>query len=237
MEEIDQPEFDVSVVIPARNEAAYVVRALESVAEQTWPIDRLEALVVDNGSSDGTADVVRSYAEAHPNLAVRSITEPIAGAARARNAGAKSASGRWLIFLDADSRMAPDLAEQVVKSGQTWTACSIRIIADSDDRLDRAFFDLLEFGKVLFRIRAQMFYCERSVFLANDGYNEELLVAEDKEFLTRLRRNGVEVGHLNASWIATSTRRLHGAPFRLGLVRTFGRWAMAQAGIGRRWRY
>jgi hypothetical protein len=52
-----------------------------------------------------------------------------------------------------------------------------------------------------------------------------------------LLRSGVDVCHLSSSWIATSTRRLHSAPLRLGLIATFSRWAAAQAGIGRRWRY
>jgi len=237
MEDANSPEHDLSVVIPARNEEDYVEGALDSVAAQTWPIERLEAVVADNGSSDSTSDVVRSYAAGHPNLAVKLVVDPTPGAARARNTGAKAATGHLLLFLDADSRMAPDLAEQVIQAGHTHRAGSVRIIADSDDRLNRGFFNLLEFGKVLFHIRAQMFYCERDLFLEHGGYNEGLLVAEDKEFLKRLQLSGIDVCHVSSSWIATSTRRLDGAPLRLGLLRTFGRWAMGQAGIGRRWRY
>ncbi len=229
--------FDLSVVIPARNEEAYIRAALESVAGQCWPLDRLQAVVVDNASVDGTADVVRRFADEHPELDVKLASELRPGTARARNLGARTASGRYLLFLDADSRMAPDLARTILTRDHVCPAASIKIIADGDDRLNRAFFDLLEFGKVLFRIRAQMFYCERRLFLAHDGFNEELHVAEDKEFLNRLQRGGVEVCHLSESWIATSTRRLDAAPLRLGLVVTFSRWAAAQAGIGRRWRY
>ncbi len=237
MKDVTPSDHDLSVVIPARNEADYVRGALASVAAQTWPIERLETVVVDNGSSDGTAEVVSAYALGHANLAVKLVLEPTPGAARARNTGAKNATGRLLLFLDADSRMAPDLAEQVIQASQTHRAGSVRIIADSDDRLNRGFFNLLEFGKVLFHIRAQMFYCERDLFLEHGGYDEDLLVAEDKEFLKRLQRAGIDVCHVSSSWIATSTRRLDAAPLRLGLLATFGRWAMGQAGIGRRWRY
>ncbi len=231
------PECDLSVVIPARNEEQYVAGALKSFVAQTWPPSRLEAVVVDNGSFDGTAEVVRSFAADHADHTIKLVSQPIPGTARARNAGANAAAGRILLFLDADSRMAPNLAEQILEVALACPAGSIRIIADSDDRLDRAFFDLLEFGKVLFHIRAQMFYCERSLFHAFGGYNEDLQVAEDKEFLKRLLRSDIEVCHVRDSWIATSTRRLDSAPLRLGLVTTFGRWAAAQAGIGRRWRY
>lgn len=234
-------QYDVSVVIPALNEQRHVTAALASVAAQSWPLERLEALVVDNGSSDATAEMVRAFAAAAPRLAVRLVNEPCRGTARARNRGAALATGRWLVFLDADSRLAPDLVARVVERGRRGEpAGSIRLIADTADgadRIDRAFFNLLEFGKVLFKIRAQMFYCERSRFQEIGGFDEQIQVAEDRELLVRLERAGTPLGHLNESWIATSPRRLHRHPLRLGLLATFARWAMAQAGLGRRWRY
>lgn len=232
---------ELSVIIPARNEAKYIVRALESVAAQSWPLDRLEVLVVDNGSTDKTAEVVRGVAANASGLCIRLLSEPSPGTGRARNRGAEAARGGYLIFMDADSWMAPDLAEQVLcLAGDGQPAGSIRLVADNQDgadAIDRGFFRLMEFGKVLFNIRAQMFYCERSLFLAMGGFDEAIHVAEDREFLTRLQRMKVPVGHLRASWIATSVRRLHRYPLRLGMVLTFARWALGQAGIGRRWRY
>lgn len=238
-----EPEYapDLSVVIPARDEAAYIGRALESVTAQSWPLDRLEVLVVDNGSTDGTSDFVREMANKSTGLCIRLIQEPQPGTGRARNRGAEAARGDYLLFMDADSWMAPDLAEQILRlAGNGQPAGSIRLIADDRDgadALDRGFFRLLEFGKVLFSVRAQMFYCDRSLFLAMGGFNEAIQVAEDREFLTRLQRMQVPVGHLRTSWIATSVRRLHRYPLRLGMALTFARWAMGQAGIGRRWHY
>ena len=228
----------VSVVIPARNEAGWVAIPLSSVAAQTLPLDALEAVLVDNGSSDGTAEAARAFAATHPALAVTVITDAAPGVARARNLGARAARGRLLVFLDADSRMAPNLAERVAcRAGTGYPAGSIRLIADGGDRVDAGFFRLLEFGKRLFGIRAQMFYCERALFLRQGGFDEGLQVAEDREFLVQLMRSGIPVCHLTESWIATSPRRLHALPLHLGAVATLGRWALAHAGIGRRWRY
>lgn len=226
------------MVIPARNEAGYVGRALASVAQQRWPLARLEVVVVDNGSVDGTAEAVRAFMAQEPRLAVRLVTEPAPGRARAKNRGARVARGRWLIFLDADSRMAPDLVERVVaRGGGGCLAGSIAVVADSSDWLDRGFFALMELGKRLFHIRAQMFYCDRALFERFGGFDERLHLAEDREFLRRLQRAGVAVCHLTESWIATSPRRLHRLPLRLALLTTFVRWALAHVGIGRRWRY
>src|SRR5438552_9658472 len=139
---------DVSVVIPARNEERHIRTALASVEAQTWPIALLEAVVVDNGSTDATREVVQAFMAGEPHLAVQLVDEPVHGVARAKNRGASVARGRWLIFLDADSRMAPHLVERVVaaRGRQGYRAGSIRVVADSQDVLDRAFFGLIEFG-------------------------------------------------------------------------------------------
>lgn len=232
------PEPSVSFVIPARNEARYVGAALQSVARQDWPLDDLEAVAVDNGSTDGTAGVVQQFAAARPDLTVRLVVEPVRGRGRAKNAGARAARGEWLVFLDADSAASPNLVRAVLRRARDgFPAGSIRVVADSDDLLDRGFFALLEFGKRLFGVRAQMFYCRRDLFHAFGGFHEELEIAEDLEFLRRLRRSGVPVCHLIEACIATSPRRLRALPLRLGMLYTFFRWALAHAGVGRRWPY
>lgn len=232
------PDTAVSVIIPARNEERYVAAALASVAAQTWPLERLDVVVVDNGSTDATAAAVQRAMAATPRLSIRLVHEQIVGVSRAKNRGAQVAGGHWLVFMDADSRMAPDLVERVVERGRSGClAGSIRIVADSRDVLDRAFFGLIEFGKGLFNLPAQMFYCQREPFLRLGGFDESLRLAEDREFLQRLARSGVPLCRLAESWIATSPRRLHRLPWRLGMLTMLIRWALANWGIGREWRY
>lgn len=226
--------IEVSVVIPARDEAGYVAAALDSVGAQDYPADRIESIVAVNGSIDDTAGVVAAYRDAHPSRSIVLLEDPLAGVARAKNAGARVARGRVLVFLDADSRMAPDLVRQVVgASADGSPAGSIRIRADSDDLLDRGFFGLIEYGKRLFAIRANMLYCRRDAFEAIGGFDERLNQAEDRDLLVRLQRVGVVVSHLAGTWIATSPRRLHEGPLRIGTLRVFARWSLGHAGIWR----
>jgi glycosyltransferase involved in cell wall biosynthesis len=233
----------VSIVIPAHNEARYVEAALASVIGQDYPVERLECVVVDNASTDGTARVARAFAARHDALCVRVVTEPQPGVARAKNRGARLATGAILLFLDADSIMTAHLIRDVVAQYHADApAGSIRVVADSDSRLERGFFDLVELGPRLFGIRSQMFYCDRALFLALGGFDESLRLAEDLEFLTRvkarLRQKGAKrVGHIRSSVIATSPRRLRARPYYLSLVEVFARWALAFAGIGRRREY
>jgi glycosyltransferase involved in cell wall biosynthesis len=85
----------ISAIIPAFNAERTIARALHSVLAQTRPAD--EILVIDDGSTDKTAEAVRAFGDR-----VRLITQANAGASVARNTGIKSASGDWIAFLDAD---------------------------------------------------------------------------------------------------------------------------------------
>jgi len=91
----------VSVVMPAHNDAAYIAEAIDSVLAQTWP--DIELIVVDDGSTDGTREVVRRYSSR-----LRLIEQQNAGSAVARNRGIDEARGRYVAFLDADDWWHPE---------------------------------------------------------------------------------------------------------------------------------
>jgi glycosyltransferase involved in cell wall biosynthesis len=233
----------ISVVIPARNEERFLRATLASVAAQRYPLDRLECVVVDNGSTDGTGEVAARFAEECPALAVYVVVEPVAGVGRAKNLGASAASGRILIFLDADSRMGPGLARDVADAWERGhPAASIRVAADSSHPVDRGFFALMEFGKIAFGIRSQMMYCDRELFLRLGGFEPSLHLGEDLELLGRIRRYARAhalgtIAHIRSSAIYTSPRRLQTHPYRLGMVLMFARWLLAYVGVARTRRY
>ncbi len=90
----------VSVVIPAYNAGKYVGRAIDSVLAQTHRAD--EIIVVDDGSTDNTADVAHGYGDK-----IRFIRQENAGASVARNTGIEAAASEWIAFLDADDEWLP----------------------------------------------------------------------------------------------------------------------------------
>ena len=94
------PTTPVSVVIPAKNVAAYIGETLASALAQR-EVD--EVIVVDDGSTDSTAAIVRAIRD--PRL--RLMTNDSSGVSAARNLGARHARGEWLLFLDADDRLRP----------------------------------------------------------------------------------------------------------------------------------
>jgi glycosyltransferase involved in cell wall biosynthesis len=97
----------VTVVIPAYNAAAFIRQAIDSVLTQTWPLR--EILVIDDGSTDATGQVLEDYGDS-----VRVVHKPNGGLSSARNRGIREAEGDLIAFLDADDRWLPDkLARQV----------------------------------------------------------------------------------------------------------------------------
>lgn len=105
----------VSVLIPARNEAARLGGCLEGLAQQTYR--SFEVIVVDDHSSDGTAALAHSYAARLPSLAVlpgAALPAGWAGKCWACWQAAGRAQGEWLLFLDADVQPAPDLLAAMI---------------------------------------------------------------------------------------------------------------------------
>lgn len=115
----------ISVIIPAYNAERYAAEAIESAFAQGQ--QPLELIVVDDGSTDGTAQVVAGFA------AARYVFQPNAGIGPARNAGIALAQGEFLAFLDADDIWAPDKLE--------WQLAALR----AEPGLDMVFGFALQF--------------------------------------------------------------------------------------------
>jgi glycosyltransferase involved in cell wall biosynthesis len=94
----------VSAIVPMKNAERYVGAALRSIlGQKELPPDALEVLVVDNGSTDDSCEIVRRLADSRCRL----LHEPRPGAAAARNLGIEQARGEFLAFLDADDLWTP----------------------------------------------------------------------------------------------------------------------------------
>ncbi len=102
----------VSVLVPCYNSSRFIARTLSSLQSQTF--EDWECVVVDDGSTDDSVRVVRSVAASDPRI--RLLEQPNAGVSRARNAAyaASSPESRYLMFLDADDCLEPDMFETFV---------------------------------------------------------------------------------------------------------------------------
>ena len=131
----------ITVVMPVHNREAWVGHAIESVLAQTW--SDFELLVVDDGSTDGTADVLRRY-RSHTTL----LSSPHAGAYAARNLALRQSRGELVAFIDSDDVWHPDRLECQLplldnpEVGLVFgDACLVDYRREPARRLRRTFFD------------------------------------------------------------------------------------------------
>jgi glycosyltransferase involved in cell wall biosynthesis len=104
----------VSVIVPAYNAAPYLGGALDSLRAQT--VRDLEIIVIDDGSSDGTAAIARRHAADDPRVRLISHAKPSGRPASARNAGLRVARGTYIALLDADDTCIPTRIETQVRA-------------------------------------------------------------------------------------------------------------------------
>lgn len=104
--------MNVATIIPVRNRAKFIERALDSVAAQTYPSK--EIIVVDDASTDTTADVVRNATKRIPNIRLVSLEKNV-GASEARNIGARRAHSEIIAFLDSDDKWYEQKLEKQIR--------------------------------------------------------------------------------------------------------------------------
>ena len=132
----------VSLVTPVYNVAPYLPDFLASVDAQTCPLSSLDLVFVDDGSSDGSAELLEEWRR---RTAVRStlVTQSNAGLSAARNAGLAHATGEWVTFCDPDDTLAPDYLARVIAFLSSRRARRARLVCTNVLILDEATGQLL----------------------------------------------------------------------------------------------
>ena len=182
----------LSVIVPVYNGAEHVAAALESVCRQAY--EPLEIIVVDDGSTDDTAEEVASFRETRWP-ALRYVYQPNAGPAAARNRGFEMARGEWIAFLDADDVWVDGglaaLAEPLqAPDVQLVVGCTQRVRAAKEPG---GAGRLLPFGPVwlTFTLSAAIF--RRQCFEQVGMFDATLRYGEDVDWFLRAREAGVAI--------------------------------------------
>jgi glycosyltransferase involved in cell wall biosynthesis len=195
----------ISVIMPCRDEEKYLARALESILANDYPRDRLEVLVVDGMSTDGTRKIIAGFAKDHQFI--RLLDNPKKITPAALNIGLAQARGNIIIRVDAHSVYPPqylsDLAAWQEKTGADNVGGMWRILPGSDTAKARAIAlgmaHPFGVGNAYYRIGAAAprwvdtvpFGCyRRDVFSRLGNFDEDHVRTEDDEFNLRLRQNG-----------------------------------------------
>jgi glycosyltransferase involved in cell wall biosynthesis len=196
----------VSVVVPAFNAAWSIERTLASVSSQTWA--DLEILVIDDGSTDATAEIVAACTVRDPRI--RLVRQTNQGASAARNLGVRLARGEFVAPVDADDLWNPEFVERVagalIAAGEdtafafarsVWIDEADRVVALPEGRLP----DVVDYREILMRNpvgNGSACLFRRQAVLDAGGWDEvfarERRCAEDFEMILRVAARGGVVG-------------------------------------------
>lgn len=195
-----------SVVIACRNEKAHITRCLDSLLAGSYPLDRLELLVADGMSEDGTRDVVRDYERRHPQ--VRLVDNPLLHATGAFNAGIRASRGEVVTIFGGHAVYGPDYLRELVRHLIAYRADQAGGVSAYMPRKDTVI------GRALATAQAVPFgagmrtgykvggaqptwvdtaFCavfRRGVFDEIGLFDEQLTYTQDMVFNSKLRKNG-----------------------------------------------
>ncbi|MEZ4590868.1 MAG: glycosyltransferase [Chloroflexota bacterium] len=191
----------VSIVMPAYNAAATIAESIESVLAQTMP--QWELIVVDDGSTDETAVIAKSFAAKDDRI--RLLRQQNQGACAARNTGLAVAQHGWLLFLDADDLLLPTHLQRVTAVARSNPALDAvhsgwaRLTPDGavyDEDACQATGDL--FDLLACRCPFPPFTCivRHELATAVGGFDPAVRSNQDWDFWQRVARTGAQFGRV-----------------------------------------
>lgn len=187
---------EISAIVPARNGARSLPELLSSLQAQTLPRTRFEVIVVDNGSTDGTAEIAAAHG-------ARVVYEPIANRARARNRGAATARSTLYAFTDADCVPGPRWLEQLLlNAGRApLVAGEIRLRVSERPNAVERFEALWRFGQRNW-VEHQGWAATANLLVRHDAFEAVggfdpswRHIGEDVDFCFRARHAGFNIAY------------------------------------------
>ena len=217
-------QADYSIIVPAYNEAVELPTTLESVRHaMNDQLLKGECIVVDNNSTDKTSEIAEKYGTDQV------VFESVNQISRARNAGAKASNGRYLIFVDADTRIDSILLKETLKLLDSGDYAGGGALLEFEGKTSM----VGHFGITLWKYISQwsntaagsFLFCRRDAFEAIGGFDLKLYASEEIRFSRLLRKwgkqNKQDFTIINKTSAQTSARKLEwygSARILLGLL-------------------
>ncbi|HEX7498556.1 MAG TPA: glycosyltransferase family A protein [Candidatus Limnocylindrales bacterium] len=193
LREADPPRPTVSVIIPCYGQAEFLEEAVASVLAQTWT--DWEIVIVDDGSPDDTAGTARRLIEQHPQRRIRLLSQPNKGVSAARNNGIAGSTGRYILPLDADDMIRPQMLERTVALLEANQAISIAYTDWQETGANSSILQAGPWERISMCVGNRIPYCSlyrRGVWTVTGGYNPEQALWEDYDFWLGCLERGVQ---------------------------------------------
>lgn len=196
----------VSIIVPAYNEGKRIGKCLKSINDLKYPKEKIEIIVVDDGSQDDTLDIARKYS-------VSILKQQHLGCAAARNRGVEHAKGEIIAFIDADDicrgKWLVETVSYLIDKQIGAVGCSHDIL-----NVEKNDFIMISHKEKCFRhimspdrtdhIGTSGCVIRKSVFLEVGGFNPEFSAAEDTELSHKIRKKGYELILVNKPLIGVT---------------------------------
>jgi len=208
LDDTHKEDIKFSIIIPAHNEEKYIGKCLESISKASKAFEnQVEVIVVLNRCTDRTEEIAKSY----KCITIKNNDKNLS---KIRNAGADIAKGEIIVTIDADTQM----NDHVLSSVEEYLTTGKYIgggVTGKFERMSLGIFvsTLLLIGPILLKygaISVGIFWCYKKDFQSINGFNEDMLMAEDADFAKRLKewgkKNGKKYGTIQNGMI-TSTRK------------------------------
>ncbi len=193
----------VSLIMPIRNEVAFIARGLAAVLAQDYPPERMEIIVVDGMSTDGTREIVQSWQVEHPRL--RLLDNPGRIVPSGLNVALRQAEGEVIVRVDGHCEIATDYVSRCVEClqqeevegvggpietiGETGSARAIALAMSSTFGVGGSAFRTIKDRRMLVETVAFPAYTRQAI--ERTGlFDEELVRNQDDEYNYRLRKLG-----------------------------------------------
>jgi succinoglycan biosynthesis protein ExoA len=202
-------EYEVSIIVPCYNEEKTILLLLSALLKQTFPINKMEVVIADGLSTDGTREIIRSFSSTHRELHIQLVDNPKRTIPAAVNMAVKHSTGKYIIRLDAHSIPEPDyvaLCVNALNNNVAECVGGIWLIAPSNEgwiarSIAAAAANPIAVGDAQYRFATKASYVDtvpfgafrKDLFEKLGGFNETLLTNEDYEFFTKVRKNNGKI--------------------------------------------
>jgi len=194
----------VSIIIPCFNSEKFIKNTIESCLKQTY--ENIEIIVIDDGSKDGSTDILKNYAKNHPDR-IHLTSQSHKGASAARNLGFKLSKGKYIQWLDSDDLLEPEKIRSQVTYLQknknvegvygNWKSRNYSHRLDSyNERLNQVILKDIIIDHIVGKWVSLNSYLIRSTLAINTEWDEKLKAGQDRDYWIQIGIKGAKFKYL-----------------------------------------
>lgn len=200
-------KYDVSIVIPVYNVEDYLKECIESILKQDYDINKLEIILIDDGSIDNSLNICKKYREQYKNIKL--IEQPNSGVSKARNNGIKNSLGKYIMLLDSDDTLSKSAIKNLFNFfEQHYNEIDIVTYPIKFNRHGKISknirYDAYDHGTGIYDVNEYIYLNQSTVnimikneFEKTNLYNENMKLSEDQNFDTEMIMKKEKIGYVN----------------------------------------